>query len=235
MLASFGALCLVTFLLGYGLSLLLFRHKNWKFKGSLIQTKIHLWIPIFLVIMLVAQLNTVVNVAVLILLLGALIHDFVSAHLAKKHLTISLLYLSLVILGVLALAGIVRHSLYLFIATWYVSVVSDVFAYFAGNFFGRHKLPKSINTNKSWEGVAGQFIGALCGFIIFSHFVHILPSWLWLIVGFGSFVGDITNSYIKRINNIKEWSNKLPGHGGYIDRFSSLSFASIAVYVVFLS
>ena len=51
---------------------------------------------------------------------------------------------------------------------------------------------------------------------------------------FGSFIGDIFESYCKRKNNIKNSSELIPGHGGVFDRFDSFMF-SIIIYSVSLN
>ena len=115
------------------------------------------------------------------------------------------------------------------------SALSDVAAFFCGKYFGRHHLPQSFNSKKSWEGVAGQLAGALLGVIVLQ--LASLPAifWLWLPIGIGTALGDLANSYVKRRMKIKDWGNSIPGHGGYLDRFSSL-FAGLALacYALFI-
>ncbi|RYX79003.1 phosphatidate cytidylyltransferase [bacterium] len=111
------------------------------------------------------------------------------------------------------------------------SVLSDVCAYFFGNFIGRHKLPNWINPNKSWEGVAGQLIGACVGFILIAPAFDQAPSVILAVaIGLASAFGDILNSIVKRQLGIKDWGMTIPGHGGMLDRFASLAFAIAATY-----
>lgn len=117
------------------------------------------------------------------------------------------------------------------------SAISDVTAFFFGNYFGKHKLPSFINPNKSWEGIFGQIIGAFVGVLLIKLFiVSTVSILLFLPIGIGSAIGDITNSYMKRKVNLISWSNFIPGHGGFIDRFSSLIVSSsLTFYYLFLS
>ena len=43
--------------------------------------------------------------------------------------------------------------------------------------------------------------------------------------------GDIFFSYVKRINNIKDYSMFIPGHGGVLDRIDGMIFAVIFYYI----
>ena len=107
------------------------------------------------------------------------------------------------------------------------TAVSDVGGFFLGNSIGYHKLPEAINKKKSWEGVAGQIIGALIGVTITKFYIFGTGSlWLFIPIGIGSAAGDLLNSTTKRILGIKNWSNNIPGHGGFLDRFCSLAGSS---------
>jgi len=136
----------------------------------------------------------------------------------------------------LPLLGILKLDLKnLLLVIGIASSVSDVTAFFFGSYFGIHKLPSFVNVNKSWEGILGQIAGALIGVLLIKLFiadkVNIL---LFLPIGAGSSIGDILNSYIKRKVGIKSWSYLLPGHGGVIDRFSSLAWSAIFTFYFIL-
>jgi phosphatidate cytidylyltransferase len=124
----------------------------------------------------------------------------------------------------------------LFVLIW----TYDSGAYLFGVTLGKHRLFERISPKKSWEGAIGGFLAA-CGIaLIFAHFSPSLPivSWLGftaLIVVFGTF-GDLSESLLKRTFNIKDSGNILPGHGGMLDRFDSLLFATpvILFYLLLL-
>ena len=111
--------------------------------------------------------------------------------------------------------------LWLILITW----LTDLGGYFFGKLFGGHKLTK-ISPNKTWAGAIGSIILSQFAFLIFFLDInykfnfYIFYSQLFLsIIGQ---IGDILMSYIKRINNKKDTSNFIPGHGGFLDRVDGL-------------
>ena len=129
----------------------------------------------------------------------------------------------------------------LLVAAW----GSDVFAYFTGRFFGKHKLIPEVSPKKTIEGSIGGIVSAtglaiLYGFIV-SRATDLTPDYLVLgitvfVLSAVSQVGDLIASLIKREHGIKDYGNVFPGHGGVMDRFDSvLSITTIlmAVCIVF--
>lgn len=102
--------------------------------------------------------------------------------------------------------------------------IADSAAYFTGRRFGKHKLAPAISPGKTWEGVGG----ALAGVSAFSVGVVLLAgaSW-WIVLAFWglavlSIVGDLFESWMKRVAGIKDSGVILPGHGGVLDRIDGL-------------
>ena len=118
-----------------------------------------------------------------------------------------------------------------------ISCITDIFAFLVGIIFGKHKF-SSISPNKTIEGSLG---GALMATVIGTiYYLKVFPnSNLFLIIFVSLFlsamceVGDLVFSRIKRDNNIKDFSNLIPGHGGLLDRIDSLIFAMFT-YVILL-
>lgn len=115
---------------------------------------------------------------------------------------------------------------------------TDISAMLVGHRFGKHKLSK-ISPNKTIEGSIGGIIGALIAFCIWALYwqtglsaVEFVP--LVIVGSVSAQAGDLFASYIKRKCGIKDYSNFLPGHGGFLDRFDSVSFASFTLWVGFL-
>lgn len=112
--------------------------------------------------------------------------------------------------------------------------VTDVFAYFVGKFVGRHKLIPSVSPNKTVEGSVGGVLFAviiiLVGGVLLELFTELKVNYLLLAVyavlgSLAAQFGDLSMSVIKRICNVKDFSNLFPGHGGVLDRFDSHIFA----------
>ena len=141
--------------------------------------------------------------------------------------------------------------LYLLLVTTSV----DTFALFVGTKLGKNKLNKRISPNKSIEGSVGGIVGGVILGTVFTIFFPIFTSndASFLNISFApdfsitnimiSFaitlaltiigqIGDLVFSMIKRHYNIKDFSNVLPGHGGFADRVDSLCFNSIALALV---
>lgn len=123
------------------------------------------------------------------------------------------------------------------------ALITDVFAYFTGSKFGRHKMTPKLSPHKSWEGAAGGVIGSVIfAFIfleIFKRFFTEKPffmeTWAFLLtvaaVSVLSMFGDLMASFIKRNYGAKDFSNLIPGHGGIMDRFDSVLVAAPVLYL----
>lgn len=130
---------------------------------------------------------------------------------------------------------------FVFALTIGVAWFSDGGAYFAGVFLGKHKLCPKVSPNKTVEGligglVTGTLVSILIGFIYSFIYTDISFNYLALtVVGlFGSTIsvlGDLTFSQIKRYCGIKDYGSLFPGHGGILDRFDSVIFISLFVYL----
>lgn len=116
---------------------------------------------------------------------------------------------------------------------------NDVFAYFGGKRFGKRPLAPNISPNKTQEGFWFGFLGASIGFLIIYGLANPYPFELWLIfpsviiIGILGPIGDIAESRLKRLANVKDSSTILPGHGGFFDRFDSMILAAPFIYFLY--
>ncbi len=114
---------------------------------------------------------------------------------------------------------------------------SDTFAYFAGKFFGKHRLYETISPKKTWEGAIGGSLGAVLVAGVYAHFFIPHPSLevilvIILTVSGASILGDLCESLIKRACRVKDSGTILPGHGGFLDRFDGVLFALPTLYAL---
>jgi phosphatidate cytidylyltransferase len=116
--------------------------------------------------------------------------------------------------------------------------ISDSGAYFAGRFFGRHLLFPSLSPNKTVEGGIG---GLVCTMLVvglvsyqFLDFTLAKAAVIGAGVSIFSQCGDLFESMLKRILDVKDLGHFLPGHGGILDRVDSLLFTAPAVYYISL-
>ena len=104
--------------------------------------------------------------------------------------------------------------------------IADTAAYFAGRQFGRHKLAPAISPGKTWEGVAGALVALALYAGALSLLVELPLLWLILMVSgllYLSVLGDLFESWIKRVSGMKDSGDVLPGHGGVLDRIDALT------------
>ena len=131
------------------------------------------------------------------------------------------------------------------ILIWYAIFAAwgtDIFAYFIGKHFGKHKFSK-ISPKKSIEGCIAGTVGAVVIMLIYTYVANTFwgMSCSYLAIGIIGIIlsvigqiGDFAASSIKRYVDIKDYSNLIPGHGGMLDRIDSLIFLAPFAYVLFM-
>jgi phosphatidate cytidylyltransferase len=108
---------------------------------------------------------------------------------------------------------------------------ADIAAYFTGRAFGRHKLAPRVSPGKTWEGVGGALAAVVVYWSALSwaqpdlsrHFVAGLA--LVVLLAAVGIVGDLFESWMKRLAGLKDSGTLLPGHGGLLDRVDALTSA----------
>ncbi|HEY5030693.1 MAG TPA: phosphatidate cytidylyltransferase [Candidatus Angelobacter sp.] len=131
----------------------------------------------------------------------------------------------------------------------------DIFAYYIGRSFGKHKLAQTISPKKTWEGAIASTAGAILVSVFLFHYIHSLgtalvrfhlltsesllftdirlyaPDWrlaaaFGFLVNIAAQLGDLAESAFKRGANVKDSGTLLPGHGGLLDRIDAMLFAA---------
>ncbi len=109
---------------------------------------------------------------------------------------------------------------------------ADSGAYFTGKAIGKRKLAPKVSPGKSVEGVIGGIGVALMVTVMFLQYQNIATNQylsyllLTIVVASVSVLGDLFESLFKRVSNIKDSGQILPGHGGVLDQIDSLTAAA---------
>lgn len=130
---------------------------------------------------------------------------------------------------------LLEYGKYLIPAPFVMAFMPDTGAYLIGCGFGKHKLCPRISPKKTVEGLFGGFLGGIVGMIayslvlqhMFGFAVNYAFAAIYGIVGAGAATfGDLMFSVIKRQTGIKDYGKLLPGHGGILDRFDSVTIVA---------
>ena len=121
-----------------------------------------------------------------------------------------------------------------------ICIFSDIGGYVFGKIFRGKKLTK-ISPNKTISGLLGSYIFSIISVVIIFHSNYIygqlenfsLLNFLYIfVISTISQIGDIIISYFKRLSNVKNTGNVLPGHGGLLDRIDGLIFVFPVIFVL---
>ena len=175
----------------------------------------------------------------LILVLFAGMHELLSVF-KKRSIILFLgliLILSLFSIYYLKTNNIVSTTLLYLVIT--ICISSDIGGYVFGKIFKWKKFTK-ISPKKTISGVFGSFLFSLIGLIIFIEIFH--PGWnvsikyflLTILFSMVAQAGDLTISYFKRLEKIKDTGKIFPGHGGIFDRIDGLMFVVIITFILYI-
>lgn len=126
-----------------------------------------------------------------------------------------------------------NYSMEYFIYYVLIAVFTDVFALLGGKLIGRRKLAPKISPNKTKEGfVVGTLMGTIVGVVYYLTVIDpkfslvniIIVTFTLAVMGE---IGDLVFSQMKRYYEKKDFSNVIPGHGGFLDVFDSLIFVIV--------
>ena len=130
---------------------------------------------------------------------------------------------------------------YVYMLIFFGAWMTDTFAYFAGYFFGKHKLIADVSPKKTVEGSVGGILGCILSFIAYGLIVDIAFErtaniWFLALMGFIASVvaqiGDLLMSVIKRHYGVKDYGTLFPGHGGMLDRLDSVLTVALGMAAV---
>ena len=113
--------------------------------------------------------------------------------------------------------------------------VNDSLAYIVGSIIGKKPL-SSISPNKTWEGtIAGAVFAVLIVTKVMGQYIPIQEKFIFIIsltAVIAGTIGDLIQSKLKRLAGVKDSGSMMPGHGGFLDRFDSILFATPFVWLI---
>ncbi|MFT5134903.1 MAG: phosphatidate cytidylyltransferase [Gammaproteobacteria bacterium] len=121
----------------------------------------------------------------------------------------------------------VKSVLFLLVLIW----SADIAAYFSGRRWGKNKLCNRVSPGKSWEGVFGALVAAAGMGLVYAIYQGMQGTDVLIFITISLFtvlasiLGDLLESLMKRLGNVKDSGTILPGHGGILDRIDSLTAA----------
>ncbi|MBQ6808168.1 MAG: phosphatidate cytidylyltransferase [Firmicutes bacterium] len=197
-------------------------------------------IPVFLFVIIMGGWWLGIPVAILAALSCLEYVRLVNKIQTKEKLAWLLLGCAYILLGFLSLLGLrLSHESFL-LPFWLLMCIwiTDSAAYFVGRVYGRHKMAPEISPNKSWEGaIAGGLAGMLLPGAFFSIAFNVnffLALLISLLVSSIGQIGDLVESKVKRLANVKDSGTLFPGHGGVLDRFDSIMLSAPFAYILSL-
>ena len=177
----------------------------------------------------VSSLSFLLPTAAMIFLFGYFV--IIEGKVPDRFLSIAGFFIYLLI-GTVAIGKLSKSYFVLLLSiVWSV----DTFAYLVGKYFGKRKLIPEISPKKTVEGAIGGAVGGVIVSSIIGEYldifeVSLLTAFSLFVLTLISQIGDLIESYIKRIFGIKDSGTIIPGHGGLLDRLdSSISVAPFLV------
>lgn len=125
--------------------------------------------------------------------------------------------------------------LFVFAVVW----SSDTAAYAAGRSIGGPKLWPRVSPNKTWAGLIGALAAGAAAAAIFAVLEPDAAPLRLILLGVAlalvAQAGDLAESALKRLFNLKDASDLIPGHGGFMDRMDSIVATAVAAALLALA
>ena len=185
-----------------------------------------------------------IHVALMCYMLALAVFSHGKMRVEQAAMTFAIcLYINMGFGSVVLLRDFEDKGVYIFLLVFIGAWISDIFAYFCGMAFGKHKLIPDVSPKKTVEGSVGAVVFTALAFVLYgviiSHSFDVRLNAAALgvfgaIMSVVSQIGDLSASLIKREYGIKDYGACFPGHGGVIDRFdSALAVSSVLMALVY--
>lgn len=162
----------------------------------------------------------------------------------KNEVFLGLMLISIAILS-LVVVHLFKYGEYVIFWYFFSVFTFDVFAMYGGKIIGGRKLAENISPKKTLAGLfCGLYVSNLCAAAIFEYYIYegiadasvfgygiFFPTSLICIAAMFS---DLLESKFKRNNNVKNSSELIPGHGGFLDRFDSLLLSAPLLLIMMI-
>lgn len=148
---------------------------------------------------------------------------------------ISCMMVALVCTGFLLFASTFHYTFLIY--SYFQVMVFDGFSQITGQLFGRHVLAPHISPSKTWEGLMGGTLFCTGVAVASADWIQV-SYWEGALFGIVTactgFAGDMLASWYKRKTGVKDYSNWLPGQGGFLDRFDSFLATGCVYYLSYI-
>ena len=172
------------------------------------------------------------NIMVFVVLIFFLLYSYLILKFDFEKL-LGLVYCSTPFFILVNLRNDYNYEQFLFFI-FFFTILTDVFSFFSGKIIKGKKIYPSISSGKTVSGTIGGIvipcILSLLMFINLKDFYLVVFSSIFfsMIVQ----LGDFLESYFKRLCNVKDSGNLIPGHGGVLDRFDGLFLLIIVIFIL---
>lgn len=186
----------------------------------------------------VERVGTVFGILALVFLFEMVITGrFRQIELVRRNIVLSYGAFAAIALGILPFVVSLPDGRELLTFCILVVFASDSGAYFIGKRFGSHKLAPSVSPGKTWEGLIGGVISAILVAWLLNELLALEYSTakilsIGLSIAVIGVIGDLGESWIKRLAGVKDSGVIVPGHGGIMDRLDALAPNFMLIYFV---
>ena len=190
------------------------------YKSKLIENINDLFLSIFFlffICLIGIKFNLINYINILFIVLTLII-------LLKKNFYQRYLFTITIIIFLFNFYEIINHDRELLYFIIFISFFNDTLAYIFGKLIKGPLILPLVSPKKT---ISGTLLSFLATFAIIYTLNY--PFYLSIVLSMSLFIGDIFFSFIKRTNNLKDFSNILKGHGGVLDRLDSMFFFTIII------
>ena len=174
-------------------------------------TKLFILIFFYSIFLYITSYFNLLNLTLIFIYIASIIFSLISDKFRKYLFVLSILSNFIFFYLLLDLD---RTLIYFII---FISFLNDSSAYIFGSYFKGPLIAPSISPNKTWSGTLSSIFISFSTLLIFDY-----SFFFSFFVAVTLFFGDLYFSFIKRKFLIKDFSNILLSHGGFLDRFDSI-------------